>query len=107
MASLLELQNRISQVRGKERTVIIFSGLCRTTVTLISVILAYFLVDWIFDLPYAARLAFAAGGLSIVAYVVWMHLIRELQRIQDDDEIALRVESRNVDLRGRLISTLQ
>jgi len=107
MASLAELQNRIALVRGKERTVVILSGLFRTTVALIAVILGYFLIDWVFDLPYAARLLFAAAGLSIVGYVVYQHLIRELARIQDDDEIALRIESRNTDLRGRLISTLQ
>lgn len=107
MASLVELQNRIALVRGKERTVVLFSGLCRATVALIAVILGYFLIDWVFDLPYAARLLFAGVGLSIIGYVVYQHLIRELRRIQDDDEIALRIESRNSDLRGRLISTLQ
>lgn len=107
MASLAELQARIALVRGKERTVVLLSGLFRTTVALIAVILGYFLIDWVFDLPYAARLLFAAAGLSIVGYVVYQHLIRELKRIQDDDEIALRIESRNSDLRGRLISTLQ
>jgi len=83
------------------------SGIFRTIVALILVILSYFVIDWIFELPYAARLLAAAAGMSVVGYVVWKHLIRELQRIQDDDEIALRLESRNLGLRGRLISTLQ
>lgn len=105
--TLTDLQNRISIVRSKERNVILMSGIFRTIVALVLVVLAYFLIDWIFELPHAARLLAAAGGLAIVGYVLWKHLIRELQRIQDDDEIALRLESRNPGLRGRLISTLQ
>ncbi|HYG78603.1 MAG TPA: DUF4175 family protein [Planctomycetota bacterium] len=107
MASLAELQTRIAAVRNKERTVVILSGLFRTVVTLVVTVLAYFLIDWLFDLPYPARLLFAGTGLSVIGYVVWKYLLLELARIQDDDEIALRVESRNADLRGRLISTLQ
>ena len=107
MATLADLQHRISAVRSKERNVILVSGLCKSLVAFVLTVIGYFLIDWVFDLPYAARLVFAASGLAIVGYVVFTHLILELQRIQDDDEIALRVEARNTDLRGRLISTLQ
>lgn len=107
MATLADLQTRIAAVRSKERRVILVSGLCRALVTLIGVALAYFVVDWVFELPYGARLLAAGAGLAAVGFVVFKYLIRELERIQDDDEIALRVESRNPDLRGRLISTLQ
>jgi hypothetical protein len=107
MATLADLQSRISAVRSKERTVVILSGTFKSVVTLVAVVLVYFLVDWVFDLPYGARLLFAGLGLATFAYVVYQHLIRELQRIQDDDEIALRVEARNSELKGRLISSLQ
>ena len=107
MLTLADLQQRIAAVRRKERGVVLLAGLCRSAVALVCAVLAYFLVDWIFDLPYAARLVFAAIAVGAFFYVVYKHLIRELRRIEDDDEIALRVEGRNPDLRGRLISTLQ
>ncbi|HYF48675.1 MAG TPA: DUF4175 family protein [Planctomycetota bacterium] len=107
MASLADLQRRIETVREKERKVVMLIGISKTVVALVSVIVAYFLVDWLFDLPYLARLVGALLGLGTVGYVCNKHLLKELKKIRDDDEIALRIESRNPDLRGRLISTLQ
>lgn len=107
MATLADIQQRIETVRGKERNVILVSGLCQVIVTLVLVVLGYFMLDFLFDLPYGARWLFALGGLSIVGYIFHRALILELAKIHDDDEIALRIESRNSDLRGRLISTLQ
>jgi len=107
MATLADIQQRIETVRGKERNVILVSGMCQVIVTLVLVVLGYFMLDFLFDLPYGARWLFALGGLSIVGYIFNRALIQELAKIHDDDEIALRIESRNSDLRGRLISTLQ
>ncbi|MCY3020286.1 MAG: hypothetical protein NTW87_14810, partial [Planctomycetota bacterium] len=107
MITLAELQSRIAAVRRKERRVVFMAGFFRTLVALVAAVLAYFVMDLVFELPYAARLVFASAGLAAVGYVTYKHLIRELRRIQDDDEIALRVETRNADLHGRLISTLQ
>ncbi len=107
MATLADLQNRLAKVRSKERGFIAIQGICRVLVALIVVIIAYFLLDWVVDLPYNARLAAAGLGAIFVGYVFYRYLIVELRKIQDDDEMALRVESRNPDLRGRLISTLQ
>jgi len=107
MLTLADLQSRIAAVRRKERRVVLTAGVFRSAVFLVCVVLAYFLIDWIFDLPYPVRLFCTAAGLAVIAYVVNKHIIRELRRIEEDDEIALRVEARNQDLRGRLISTLQ
>jgi hypothetical protein len=107
MASLADLQRRIEIVRRKERKIILLTGVSKSVLTLIGMVLAYFLIDWVFDLPYFARLITVAGALGFVGYIVNKHLLRELKKIKDDDEIALRIESRNPDLRGRLISTLQ
>lgn len=107
MVTLADLQYRIAAVRRKERRVVFFEGLCKSAVALVAALLTYFLLDWLSDLPYAARLIFAGCGAAFVSYVVYRYLVRELRRIEDDDEIALRVEGRNLELRGRLISTLQ
>jgi hypothetical protein len=107
MATLADLHRRIDAVRRQERNVILFTGIFKSLLALVAVVLGYFLTDWLFDLPYYARLICAGLGLSGIAFVVNKHLLRELRRIRDDDEIALRIERRNPNLRGRLISTLQ
>ena len=107
MSTLAEIQNRIAIVRRKERNVVLLSGLCKSVLALVFVVLAYLLIDWIFDLPYIARLVCAAIGTGVLGWILNKHLLRELRRIHDDDEIALRIETRNPDLRNRLISTLQ
>ncbi|MEI6236626.1 MAG: DUF4175 family protein [Planctomycetota bacterium] len=107
MATLADLQDRLARVRSKERGYVAIQGICRVVVALIVIIIAYFLIDWIVDLPYTARLIAASVGVLAVGYVFYRYIYVELRRIQDDDEMALRVEARNPDLRGRLISTLQ
>ena len=107
MITLSDLQYRIAAVRRKERRVVFFEGFFKSAVALVAALLTYFLLDWLSDLPYAARLVFAGAGAGFVLYVVYRYLVRELRRIEDDDEIALRVEGRNPELHGRLISTLQ
>jgi hypothetical protein len=107
MATLADLQHRIGVVRAKEWRVVFVTGLCRVVAALIGVVVVYFLLDWVFDLPYIARLLALVAGLSALGYVIHRYLVRELRRVEDDEEIALRVEGRNPDLRGRLISTLQ
>src|SRR6185295_17380002 len=107
MATLTDITDRLARVRSKERGFIAIQGICRVLMALVAVIIGYFFLDWLTDLPFGARLLVAAAGLAIVAYVAYRYLYLELRKIQDDDEMALRVESRNPDLRGRLISTLQ
>ena len=107
MATLAELQDRLARVRGKERRFIAVQGICRVLVTLALAIVVIFALDWLVDLPYGARLLAAGVGLLLTGYVAYRYLYLELHKIQDDDEMALRVEARNSELRGRLISTLQ
>ena len=104
---LTDLQHRIDVVRQKERRFVVLTGCSRSILVLIAVVLGYFLLDWIFDMPYPARLFCAVAGLGVVGRVIVKHVLRELGRIHDDDEFALRLEARNPDLHGRLISTLQ
>src|SRR5438046_1724399 len=107
MSTIADLRYRIDAVRRKEKSVVVLVGAFRSVLVLVGVILAYFLIDWICDLPYIARLLFAAVGAGAVGYTVNKFLLREMRREIDDDTVALRVEARNPELRGRLISTLQ
>lgn len=107
MATLADLQRRIETVRSKERTTILLTGLSRTFLVLIASVLAYFLFDWIFELPYLVRLMGVMALIGGVGYTVYKYIVKELKKIHDDDEIALRVEARNPGLNGRLISSMQ
>ena len=107
MSTLADLKYRIDAVRRKEKSVVVFVGVARSVLILIGVLVVYFLLDWICDLPYAARLVFATAAIATVAYCVNRFLIREMRKEIDDDTVALRLEARNPELRGRLISTLQ
>ena len=107
MSTLSDLQYRIDAVRRKEKNVVVFIGVCRSMLVFIGVLVTYFLLDWICDLPYAARLVFAAAGAAAIGYAVNRFLLREMRKVIDDDTVALRLEARNPELRGRLISTLQ
>ncbi|MCW8129341.1 MAG: hypothetical protein KIS92_03065 [Planctomycetota bacterium] len=101
------MQRRVDAVRGKERTTILLTGLSRTFLVLIGAVLAYFLLDWLFELPYLVRLAALLGLIGGVGYTFYKHVMLELRKIHDDDEIVLRVEARNPGLNGRLISSMQ
>jgi len=107
MASLADIQRRLEHVRTRERNVIMMTGLARAFLTLLASVLVYFVFDLLFKLPFWARWITVLGLLSYLGYTVYKYLILELRKILDDDEIALRIEARNPDLRGRLISTLQ
>ena len=107
MTTLADLQRRILIVHHKERRTVLVAGGCKVILCLAGVLLGYFLVDWLFDPPYFARL-FAAGlGFGLSAYAVNKHLLRELRKTIDDDALALRMEACHRELHGRLISTLQ
>ena len=107
MLTLTDLHRRLDSVRRRERSIVLVTGLARTVVVLLGSTLIYFLIDLIFELPYAGRLVAGLLLVSGSAWVFFKHVILGLRKTQDDDEIALRLEARNPHLRGRLISTIQ
>lgn len=107
MITLADISRRLDTVRRKERSVILVTGLARTILSVVAAALAYFLLDWLFEMPYAGRIVTLLMAFGAIGCVFFQHVLKPLRRIADDDEIALRVEARNPDLRGRLISTVQ
>ncbi|MBE7465845.1 MAG: hypothetical protein HS116_20415 [Planctomycetes bacterium] len=107
MLSLTDLQRRLEVVRQRERNVALVTGVSRSIAVLLGGVLSYLLLDWLFEPPLWARWLAVLGILAYVGYTVRRYLILELRKIHDDDEIALRIEARNPELRGRLISTVQ
>ncbi|MHC4199515.1 MAG: DUF4175 family protein [Planctomycetota bacterium] len=110
-----QLLGRIDRVRGRERVVLVTGGALKTLLALLALVAGFFILDWfivrpVVESPGADRLTRAVLALAMsgtLVYVFWQTVLREIRRALDDDEIALRVEKRNPDLRGRLISTIQ
>ena len=110
-----QLLGRIERVRGRERAVLVTGGALKTLLALLALVAGFFVLDWfivrpVVESPGADRFTRAVLALAMsgtLVYVFWQTVLREIRRVLDDDEIALRVEKRNPDLRGRLISTIQ
>ena len=110
-----QLLDRIDRVRGRERVVLVTGGALKTLLALLALVAGFFILDWFIVRPVVESLAadrFTRAVLALamsgtLVYVFWQTVLREIRRALDDDEIALRVEKRNPDLRGRLISTIQ
>jgi len=109
------LLDRLDRVRRRERGVSVGAGLLKTVLAGLGLAAGFFVLDWLI-LSRAAEGAEAdrlARGVLVLAmagtlgWVFWKNVWRELVRELSDDEMALRVESRHPELRGRLISTIQ
>lgn len=109
------LIDRLAQVRKRERTVLLAAGVFRLLLALTALCIGFFLLDWLVivrlvetaEADRFVRGVVVAVMLGISVYVLWHSLLKEILRELDDDELALRIEDRHPDLRGRLISTLQ
>jgi hypothetical protein len=104
---LSDIHRRIRRVRRKERSVRLLTGLARTVFSLLGGVLMFFVLDVLCDPPFWARWT---GVALVVAWCGWTfrkRLWQQMRRGPDDDEIALRIESRFPELQGGLISTLQ
>ena len=107
MAALDDLLRRLETVRRSERRVTLTTGAARTVVALVVAVLGYFLFDWLCEPPLGGRWAAAGLLLGLVGWVFYRVVVREGRRWMDDDEVALRLEERHPELRGRLIATVQ
>ncbi|MHC4248058.1 MAG: DUF4175 family protein [Planctomycetota bacterium] len=109
------LFDRIDRVRRRERLVSVTAGAAKTVLAGVGLLVGFFLLDWLIlsravegaGADRVARAVLMLAVLATFAYAVWQSVWREIARSLDDDEIALRVEGRHPELRGRLISTIQ
>ncbi len=107
MRTIEDLKLRIGKVRARERRVALATGISKTALAMAASCLVFFLADYFLAMPIWGRAASAAMLACAVAAAVRKALVLPLRRIMDDDEIALRIERRHPELRGRLISTVQ
>ena len=102
-----ELKARLRAIAKRERQVMALSGLAKVLIALAVFSAAFFLVDWLFVLPAAARLVLLLGGIGAAGWVAKTDLRDPLRERHDEIAIALKIERRFPALRDRLISVVQ
>jgi hypothetical protein len=109
------LIERLDTVRQREQTVYTAAGAFRSLLLLMGLVVSFFIIDWVIvnrvieddASSKLVRALIVIGMLVYLGWALWNWVWLEFARERDDDEMALRVEQANPDLRGRLISTIQ
>lgn len=105
------IQERLAELRRRERLVRFAWGICRWVAVVLLAILAGCVVDWLWDrvedTPDLVRGWFVGltVGVAVVAAFFWI-VLPQAQWLRDDD-LALRVEERTPALKHRLITAVQ
>jgi hypothetical protein len=107
--------DRLDEVRRRLRRVHLMAGVFQSLLALLGLLAAFFILDWLVlsrtleggGGDQAARAVLLLAVLGLFGWVVARTIVKELRTERDDDQIALRVERRHPELRGRLISTVQ
>lgn len=107
LPSTNELKARLRAIAKRERQVVLLSGVAKVLIALAVFSAAFFLVDWLFVLPAAARLVLLLGGLGAAGWVAKTDLRDPLRERRDEIATALKIEKRFPELRDRLISVVQ
>lgn len=101
------LLDRISAVRSRFVAVATASGVSRLAITLVLLLSAGMVVDWLVELPKALRGLLLLGYVALTARLLWTGVLKPLLHQPDDDTVALMVERGMPDFRSRLIVSLQ
>lgn len=101
------LSSKLSSVRRKLTLVSSLRGLAAIVGAAVLLLTAGILLDFAFELPRWVRAAFLAIDLTVITYILLMHVFAPLIWGPDDDEIALMVERSNPDFATRLIASVQ
>ncbi len=64
-------------------------------------------LDWMMELPWAARAALLLGGVGGAAFVAWRFGVREWFHQPSDEAVALRIEKALPEFRSRFIASVQ
>jgi hypothetical protein len=104
---LAPVRSRLGRLRAAIRGLYLLDGLSRLALAAGAFALATFLLDWTLILPREVRIVFLAGGLGLLGWISWRHLLVPLRAAVSDDDLALFVERHYPVLNDLLISALQ
>ena len=97
------LGNRVRELRKRQRSVSLGTGLARVTTAGVGLLAIEMLADWRIELPWPVRCLLLSAGLCAA---LWLLFTRYFPRLSDD-EIALMVERAIPIFRGRYIASVQ
>ena len=103
----LELNLRLTRLRGKLRRLLAANGMMWIAVVILSAVLTGIALDWWLRLPAAVRAALLLGSLVLTLYTAWKFLLKPLLIPLRLDDMALAVERRYPKLGDRLITAVQ
>ncbi len=110
-----KLIERLHAARRRMRLAQAGVGAAQAVIALVALVAAFFLIDFFITsrifpsgrADFLARLVLLAGAAGAWLYVLYTALWRVLSKRYSDDDMAMLVERRHPELRGRLISTVQ
>ncbi len=100
------IDRKLRKAWRRERRYVHVRGLSQVAVGFVVVVSLDLLVDWLFNLPGAARIALALLGVAVLGHLIvrrWLLLLRPYA----GDRVALRVERLHPKLRSLLVSHVQ
>lgn len=102
-----KMVRRLNALRRHYFATLFTEGLASIIGAALGLVFLQCLADYIFDLPWLARLGFALMDIVLLAGVFYAKIVRPLKRKFTVDRAALRVEKRWPALNSALISSVQ
>ncbi len=102
-----ELQAKIVEARRVWKRSIFWTGFAIVLTGLIALFMGEAIVDWLMPLPDFVRIALLIGGVGVIAYLLYRHLVQPLRASLTLRDVALNVEHNHPDLEDRLVSAVQ
>ncbi len=102
-----EIAARLAGLRNKLRLWLAADGLSRVLLLIALWCAATLVLDWFFRFELPWRAIFLTVGIAAVAWLAVRRLIRPLAAQPSDEALCLEVESRNADLRERVITAVE
>lgn len=102
-----ELERRLQAALGRLRNLYAINGFAQLLLRLPILIVLLFALDFSLILPATVRIVLVVLALCYFLYSAWRYLVYPLTRRISVEDMALKMENRNPDLDGRLITAIQ
>ncbi|MDQ3623417.1 MAG: hypothetical protein M3463_13155, partial [Verrucomicrobiota bacterium] len=102
-----EIAATLDELRMRHVAVSLGTGLAIAFITVASWLTVECFADWLFELPWVARLAFFVAGMGTAGALAWRFGLQPFQRPLEDDAVALMVERALPQFRSRFIASVQ
>ncbi|MEO6785915.1 MAG: hypothetical protein ABI318_07250, partial [Chthoniobacteraceae bacterium] len=101
------LAGHLDRVRRRQGVVALRTGLVMALVALLAWLAIGMPLDWLVELPFAARAALLVCGFGGATALAWRFGIRQWLHQPDDDRVALAIERALPQFRSRFIASVQ